>query len=82
MGDIDLYKQELYSPRKRGRSFRDSLTSGYHGVFPAQAGVIPYYKDVKAPTMSIPRASGGDPEKPEWLTMDQMYSPRKRGCFS
>ena len=79
MGDIDLYKQELYSPRKRGRSFRDSLTSGYHGVFPAQAGVIRDFYCYEVKSSGIPRASGGDPLLQGRQGADHEYSPRKRG---
>lgn len=84
---IQNYNADTYSPAQAGvilghRSFHIYLigiprASGggslfarirqsRTSVFPAQAGVI---------------LRGGDPEKPEWLTMDQMYSPRKRGVF-
>ena len=49
------------------------------GVFPAQAGVIPYSVINPPPTAGIPRASGGDPGSLDVFYKIVEYSPRKRG---
>ena len=48
-------------------------------LFPAQAGVIPEMQRTKALGLSVPRASGGDPNY--FINLIRFYncSPRKRG---
>jgi len=48
-------------------------------VFAAQAGMIPILTTYKSTVVSIPRASGDDPETDSNWEDANVYSPRKRG---
>ena len=53
------------------------LTTG--ALFPAQAGVIPYFSKSFAISYAVPRASGGDPYLHGKQIEKTDCSPRKRG---
>ena len=49
------------------------------GLFPAQAGVIPWGYLRKNEKITFPRASGGDPTSDVYELGLNSFSPRKRG---
>ena len=77
MGETFKY---VYSPRKRGCSFRRRFRSASRPVFPAQAGVFLFQRFLVHFECGIPRASGGVPGAVVVYLVARMYSPRKRGC--
>ena len=50
-----------------------------YDVFPAQAGMILSYAEVKHSPCRIPRAGGDDPDDFIYNIMKKLYSPRRRG---
>ena len=67
------------SPRRRGLTHVGPRDIGSHAVFPAQAGVSPPRSKPGPRPVSLPRASGGEPE---WFAKSvtwQQSSPCRRG---
>ena len=48
-------------------------------LFPAHAGVIPVWKDVKHAEAAFPRTRGGDPREESKNSQSRNFSPHTRG---
>ena len=71
---------QAFSPRTRGCSLVRPPNHFGTGVFPAHAGMFliePLHDFVQ---FCFPRARGDVPSKKVYLTVEQVFSPRTRGC--
>jgi len=69
-------------PRARGGvSLRQSYEPLMHELFPACAGVFPYYLRYQNDRKTIPRVRGGVSNADFKAIKIRFYSPRTLGCF-
>ncbi len=68
-----------FSPRERGEFPSPSTPPGNQGLFPARAGVIPKPSSSHSAEATFPRASGGNSFRPNFSTVQVIFSPRERG---